>query len=60
MQSLMGVPTTLLLGLQSIYLAEFQERWNTAYSFQLPCSKQRLSASDAESLMLQVQLHPFS
>lgn len=28
MHSLMGVPMTLLFGLQSAYLAELQERWS--------------------------------
>lgn len=45
MHSLMGVPMTLLFGLQSAYLAELQERWNAACSFPVLCSKQRLSAS---------------
>lgn len=35
MHALLDVPMTLLLGLQSVYLAEFQGRWSTAYSFQL-------------------------
>ena len=45
MHFLMGVPMTLLFGLQSAYLAELQERWSAAWSFLVLYSKQRLSAS---------------
>lgn len=45
MHFLMGVPMTLLFGLQSAYLDELQERWSAAWSFLVLYSKQRLSAS---------------
>lgn len=62
MHPLMDAPMTLLLGLQSGYLAELQERWSAAYSFQLTPQQTKAVGlrRPMPTLMLQVQSHPFS
>ena len=59
MNSLMGVPMTLLFGLQSAYLAELQKD-GVQHAVSRYSAANKGCQLPAGSLMLQVQLLPFS